>query len=171
VICHSSTASVLPSVSVVHGGQPNAIVVSPDNTRVYIAEAGINSVAVLDSTDPLNPKLIGRIPTGWYPTVVALSSDGKSLYVVNAKGVGEDINPSTNTSIWAGTNQYHGSVFDYLRNDVFDARSPFDYLNPTYPKPPFRLNQFGGSIGGPIIRNKTFFYLNSKVFVRTWARL
>jgi hypothetical protein len=71
----------------------------------------------------------------------------------------------------SGTNQYHGSVFDYLRNDVFDARSPFDYLNPTYPKPPFRLNQFGGSIGGPIIRNKTFFYLNSKVFVRTWARL
>jgi hypothetical protein len=60
----------------------------------------------------------------------------------------------------AGTNQYHGNVFDYLRNDVFDARNPFDYLNPTYPKPPFRLNQFGGSIGGPIIRNKTFFYLN-----------
>jgi hypothetical protein len=60
----------------------------------------------------------------------------------------------------SGTNQYHGSAFDYLRNDVFDARNPFDYLNPTYPKPPFRLNQFGGSIGGPIIKNKTFFYLN-----------
>lgn len=60
----------------------------------------------------------------------------------------------------SGTNQFHGGVFEYLRNDVFDARNPFDYLNPTYPKPPFRLNQFGGSIGGPIVRNKTFFYLN-----------
>jgi hypothetical protein len=60
----------------------------------------------------------------------------------------------------AGTNQYHGSAYDYLRNDVFDARNPFDYLNPTYPKPPFRLNQFGGSIGGPIVKNKTFFYVN-----------
>jgi hypothetical protein len=61
------------------------------------------------------------------------------------------------TSI-SGTNQYHGTVFDYLRNDMFDARNPFDYLNPTYPKPPFRLNQFGGGIGGPIVCNKTFFY-------------
>jgi hypothetical protein len=60
----------------------------------------------------------------------------------------------------AGTNRYHGEAFDYLHNDVFDARNPFDDLNPTYPKPPFRLNQFGGSISGPIIRNKTFFYLN-----------
>ncbi len=60
----------------------------------------------------------------------------------------------------SGTNEYHGDAFDYLRNDIFDARNPFDYLNPTYPKPPFRLNQFGGSIGGPIVRNKTFFYLN-----------
>jgi Carboxypeptidase regulatory-like domain/TonB dependent receptor len=59
----------------------------------------------------------------------------------------------------SGTNQFHGTVFDYLRNDVFDARNPFDYLNPTYPKPPFRLNQFGGSISGPIVRNKTFFYV------------
>ncbi len=60
----------------------------------------------------------------------------------------------------SGTNRYHGDVFDYLRNDVFDARNPSDYLNPAYPKPPFRLNQFGGSIGGPIVHNKTFFYVN-----------
>ncbi len=92
---------LLPAPSVttktLHGTYPNAIVVSPDNTRVYIAEAGINSVAVLDSTNPARPALIGRIPTNWYPSGVALSSDGNTLYVLNAKGVGEDINPSTNT--------------------------------------------------------------------------
>ena len=80
-----------------HGAQPNAIAVSPDYKHVYIAEAGINGVAVLDSSDVLNPKLIGWIPTDWYPTAVALSSDGNTLFIANAKGVGEDINPNTNT--------------------------------------------------------------------------
>lgn len=82
----------------VHGTYPNAIVVSPDNTRAYIAEAGINSVAVLDTTNPANPILIGRIPTDWYPTGVVLSADGNTLFVLNAKGIGEDINPNTNTN-------------------------------------------------------------------------
>ena len=61
----------------VHGAYPNAIVVSPDNTRAYIAEAGMNSVAVLDLANPARPKLIGRIPTGWYPTALTLSRDGQ----------------------------------------------------------------------------------------------
>ncbi len=53
----------------------------------------------------------------------------------------------------SGTNSFHGSAFDFLRNNVFDARSPFDKSIP-----PFRLNQFGGSFGGPIKKNRTFFY-------------
>lgn len=82
---------------VVHGTYPNALAVSPDNTRVYVAEAGINSVAVLDTHNPAQPILIGRIPTDWYPSGLVLSSDGNTLYVLNAKGIGEDINPNTNT--------------------------------------------------------------------------
>jgi YVTN family beta-propeller protein len=77
----------------VHGAYPNALAVSPDNHRLYVAEAGINSVAVLDVSDALHPVLLGRIPTGWYPTALAVSSDGHSLYIANAKGIGEDINP------------------------------------------------------------------------------
>ncbi|MCW3095585.1 MAG: hypothetical protein JWL77_1203 [Chthonomonadaceae bacterium] len=82
----------------VHGAYPNAIVVSPDNTRAYVAEAGLNSVAVLDLANPARPKLIGRIPTGWYPTALTLSRDGKILFIVNAKGIGEDINPDVNAT-------------------------------------------------------------------------
>src|SRR5271166_3315901 len=93
---------LIPPVSALtkalHGTYPNAITVSPDNTRAYIAEAGINSVAVLDTTNPASPVLIGRIPTDWYPTGVVLSGDGNTLYVLNAKGVGEDINPNTDPS-------------------------------------------------------------------------
>jgi len=79
----------------VHGSYPNALVVSPNNTRLYVAEAGLNSVAVLNVSNPTQPTLLGRIPTGWYPTSLALSPDGQTLYVANAKGVGEDINPAT----------------------------------------------------------------------------
>ena len=80
----------------VHGTYPNALAVSPDNTRLYVAEAGLNSVAVLDVSNPLNPVLMGRIPTDWYPTALTVSADGNTLYIVNDKGVGEDINPTTN---------------------------------------------------------------------------
>ena len=55
----------------------------------------------------------------------------------------------------SGTNEFHGSLFEFLRNDHMDARNPFDTS-----KQPFRLNQFGGSIGGPIVKNKTFFFTN-----------
>ena len=55
-----------------------------------------------------------------------------------------------------GTNDFHGSAFYAVRNDALDARSPFD--GPTLP--PFTLNQFGASLGGPIIKNKAFFFAN-----------
>ncbi len=54
----------------------------------------------------------------------------------------------------SGTNEFHGSAFEYLRNDFFDARGPFDRT-----LPPFRLNQFGGSFGGPLRRDKDFFFV------------
>ena len=54
----------------------------------------------------------------------------------------------------SGSNQFKGALFYYLRNDVFDARNFFDKGD----KSPLRLNQFGGSFGGPIIKNKLFFF-------------
>ena len=55
----------------------------------------------------------------------------------------------------SGTNQYHGSAFEYLRNQITDA-TPFFASSNT----PFRRNQFGGSFGGPVKRNKLFFFGN-----------
>jgi len=55
-----------------------------------------------------------------------------------------------------GTNQYHGSTFYSLRNDALDARSPFDGTT----IPPFTLHQFGASFGGPIMKDKAFFFMN-----------
>ncbi|MEO8649118.1 MAG: carboxypeptidase regulatory-like domain-containing protein, partial [Acidobacteriota bacterium] len=56
----------------------------------------------------------------------------------------------------SGGNQFHGSLFEYIRNDKLDAANFFD--NIAGQKSPLRLNQFGGSIGGPIIKNKLFFF-------------
>src|SRR3984957_5834662 len=58
----------------------------------------------------------------------------------------------------AGTNKFQGTAFDYLRNDIFDARNYFDA--PPLPKPPLRQNDFGGTFGGPIIKDKTFFFFS-----------
>lgn len=63
----------------------------------------------------------------------------------------------------SGTNVVHGSVFDYLRNNYFDARSPIRTAAPAN-APVFQLNQFGGSLGGPIVRNRTFFFLDYEGF-------
>ena len=60
-----------------------------------------------------------------------------------------------------GTNQFHGDAFDYLRNSVLDAANYFDVplaVNNFQRLPPFRRNNFGASGGGPIKKDKTFFY-------------
>lgn len=53
----------------------------------------------------------------------------------------------------SGTNQYHGSLFEYLRNDYFNAKDRFSGINL-----PLRWNQFGGTLGGPIVKDKLFFF-------------
>ena len=60
----------------------------------------------------------------------------------------------------SGSNQFHGTAFDYLRNDIFDARNYFDV--PPLPKPPLRQNDFGGTLGGPILKDKTFFFFSNE---------
>jgi len=73
-----------------YGTQPDALVLSRDERRLYVALAGVNAIAVLDTTDPVHPHRVGLIPTGWYPSALALSRDGTKLFVTNAKGLGHD---------------------------------------------------------------------------------
>jgi Carboxypeptidase regulatory-like domain/TonB dependent receptor len=79
---------------------------------------------------------------------------------------GHSVGGVVNASIKSGTNQIHGSLWEYLRNDIFDARD-FDAL--VVPK--YRQNQFGATLGMPIVRNKAFFFgyteANRIVFAQT----
>jgi hypothetical protein len=74
---------------------------------------------------------------------------------------GAQVNVVTKT----GTNSYHGDLYEYVRNQIFDSRSPFDGSS----IPPFRLNQFGASLGGPVIKNRFFFFMNYEGLQQTLA--
>ena len=56
----------------------------------------------------------------------------------------------------SGTNRFHGTAYEFLRNSALDARNYFD--DPVTGIPPFKRNQFGGAVGGPIFKNRTFFF-------------
>ncbi len=64
-----------------------------------------------------------------------------------------------------GTNNLHGSAFYAVRNAALDSRSPFDGAT----LPPFTLNQFGAGIGGPILKNKLFFFTNFEGLNQHWS--
>lgn len=69
---------------------------------------------------------------------------------------GHSLGPQMNIITKGGTNQFHGTVFEFLRNDALDAHDYFEIGR----KQPLKLNQFGGNLGGPIVHNKLFFFTN-----------
>jgi YVTN family beta-propeller protein len=70
------------------GSSPNAIATSPDGRRLYVANASENAIAVLDPEREGDHAVLGLIPTGWYPTAVAMGSSGEPLYVASGYGFG-----------------------------------------------------------------------------------
>ncbi len=75
---------------------PFGLALSPDNKRLYVAESGINAVAVIDAE---KLKVLGHIPTGWFPAKLKVSNDGKKLIITNAKGFGSGPNGGTSFHI------------------------------------------------------------------------
>ena len=84
-----------------------------------------------------------RIDSSSYPAEMGTGTGGQISFITKSGG-----------------SKFHGSVFDYLRNDYFDARNTFNRVNTANNSPKFRLNQFGGSIGGPLMKDKLFFFAN-----------
>src|ERR1700733_10028289 len=70
---------------------------------------------------------------------------------------GSRAGPTVLVTTKSGSNNFHGSLFEFVRNTAFDAKGDFDTTTPK-----FNLNQFGGSIGGPILHNKTFFFVDGE---------
>ena len=70
------------------GSTPLALAINSDGLRLYVANADNNSVTVVDTSTPGKSRVLGFIPTGWYPTALALSADNHKLYVGIGKGLG-----------------------------------------------------------------------------------
>lgn len=88
---------------------PFGLAISADQKRLYVAEAGINAVGVIDLE---SKKVIGHIPTGWFPSKLKITPDGKQLVVANAKGYGSGPNGGKNFKPIAGNpySSYIGSL-------------------------------------------------------------
>ncbi|MGO9084793.1 MAG: carboxypeptidase regulatory-like domain-containing protein [Candidatus Sulfotelmatobacter sp.] len=93
--------------------------------------------------------------------VIQPSIDAIQEFKVQTNNFGADIGRGgavVNVVLKSGSNQFHGSLFEFLRNSAFDAKNYFD--NGSQPIAPFKQNQFGGTFGGPIIKDKTFFFVD-----------
>ncbi len=87
-------------------------------------------------------------------TVQEFTVDNSTFSAQYGRNSGAIVNIATR----AGTNQFHGELFDYVRNNFFDARNYFNRKG--VPQSPFKRNNFGVDVGGPIRKDKTFFYLS-----------
>jgi hypothetical protein len=117
---------------------------------------GIEGSAIIDAS-PGN--LNGEVPSPFrlqssLENVQEFRVDSNNFPAEFGTGTGGQVSVVTKS----GGNQFHGSLFEYFRNDALDAANFFD--NVIGQKAPLRLNQFGGSIGGPIINDKFFFFFS-----------
>ena len=124
---------------------------------------GIEGSAIIDSA-PGN--LNGEIPT---PFKLQASLENVQEFRVESNNYPAEYGTGTGGQVSvitkSGANAFHGSLFEYLRNDALDARNYFDYtrnsngsIQSELPKSSLKQNQFGGSIGGPIVTDKAFFF-------------
>ena len=117
----------------------------------------VNIDGVDDNTVQTNGS-IGRAGIAYTPSVDAVQ-EFKVKTDSFAAEFGHAAGEVVEATIKSGSNQYHGTLFEFLRNDDLDANNFFANAAGK-PKAPFRQNQFGGAVGGPVIHNRTFFFFD-----------
>jgi len=128
--------------------------------RVNGVGDGGSAITVDGSSAQTNPENRGFGNYGGQNQIEILSVEAVAEVQV-VKGVlaaeyGGSIGGQVNMITRSGTNQFHGSLLENFQSDAFASRDPF--LPPTTAKPKIRFNQFGGSLGGPILRNRVLFF-------------
>jgi len=113
----------------------------------YWSYDGIDATGIKDPRQEGGLRLVVSLDS-----IAEFKVNSSSYTAEGGSGAGAQINLVSKS----GSNAFHGSAFEYFRNNAFDARRPFDPAQ----IPAFRLNQFGGNFGGPIVKDRTFFYLN-----------
>src|SRR6266404_837218 len=147
-------------------GSPDQITDSPGSFGIFSVNGarGRANNFLLDGTDMndgyRNDPAINEAGVFGTPATILPVASIAELHVASnfEAEYGRSAGAVVNIVTKSGTNQYHGSFFEYFRNNALDARNFFDTA--PAPKAPFHNNQFGGSFGGPIIKDKTFFFLD-----------
>jgi Carboxypeptidase regulatory-like domain len=143
----SPTSSVMSAAVGAYAGQRTNVSVAvngslPNNNSylidgIYNKDMWVNYLVLVPSVDSIQE-------------VRVLSSNYTAEY-------GAAAGATTVVQSKSGGNQYHGDAFEFLRNDAMDANTYFNNAGGA-PRPPFRRNEFGGTMGGPIRKNKTFIF-------------
>jgi hypothetical protein len=155
-------AILAPGVTGLDYAQPNTINSGrrPDELRpggTAIAANGARSTSNqvlidgIDNTEMISQTFVVRPPVEGIQEFKVITNNAGAEYGRSAGSVVVITSKS-------GSNEFHGTLFEFLRNEALDARNFF--ANPAFAQPKFKLNQFGASLGGPIIRNRTFFFVN-----------
>jgi Carboxypeptidase regulatory-like domain/TonB dependent receptor len=127
-------------------------------------QRGVTTIFAMDGFDTTDPEMGGATFSNF--NVDAIQEVQSNSGILPAE-VGHGAASYTNVVTKSGTNQVHGSLFEFVRNASFDARNYFDYKDPTGRRriPPFARNEFGFTNGGPVVlpgiysgRNRTFYF-------------
>lgn len=147
-------------------GSPDEITDSPGSFGIFSMNGarGRSNNFLLDGTDMndgfRNDPAINEAGVFGDPaTILPLEAIAELHVLSNYEAeYGRNAGAVINIVTKSGTNQFHGTGLEYFRNTVLDARNYFNQVGT--PKSPFHNNQFGGSLGGPIVKDKTFFFVD-----------
>src|SRR5579864_7915382 len=153
---------LVPGVS----GSPDQITDSPGSFGIFSVNGarGRANNFLLDGTDMndgyRNDPAINEAGVFGTPATILPVAAIAELHVASnfEAEYGRSAGAVVNIVTKSGTNQYHGTASEFFRNNALDARNYFN--NTSLPQNPFHNNQFGGSFGGPIIKDKTFFFVD-----------
>jgi hypothetical protein len=159
-----NVTSLITLAAGVTGGLPNALAsgTRPDDRRQSAAFAAngqsdqYNNM-MIDGMDN-NERFIGGV--GVRPSIDAVE-EVRVLTNLYSAEISRSMGGVVDLVSKSGGNKFHGTVYEFVRNDKFDAK---DYFAASGPTPELRQNQFGGSVGGPIWKQKTFFFFDYEDF-------
>jgi outer membrane receptor protein involved in Fe transport len=132
----------------------------------FAGQRGTLNSLVIDGADNNNTffgQTLGRTGSGRAP--YQFSQDAVQEFQVNRNAYSAEYGRAggavINVVTKSGTNEFHGSAFEFFRDDSLNANSYTNKVaNPIRPKSPFRIHQFGGSLGGPLQKDKAFFFFS-----------
>ncbi|MBI4446720.1 MAG: TonB-dependent receptor [Acidobacteria bacterium] len=139
------------------GGRVGAVLSGGSGIKLSIAGGRPEHTSFLEDGTNIKSGL-GKTPAGFSGTVLGVETIAEFRVLTNSftaefgRGAAAGV---INAVTKSGTNEFHGNVFEFHRNSALDARNFFD---PGEKPPAFKRNQFGFTLGGPIVRDKTFFF-------------